>query len=50
MRGDLSGIRVYFKQLIAPNEFYYFSEHDYVYKLTPLGQYGQEMLQSFEIE
>ncbi|MBE9475364.1 MAG: hypothetical protein IMY85_10780, partial [Chloroflexi bacterium] len=48
--GDLTGFRVYFKQLIAPNEFYYFSEHGYVYKLTPLGLYGEEMLLSFEIE
>jgi hypothetical protein len=50
MRGDLTGIRIYFKQLIAPNEFYYFSEHGYVYKLTPLGLYSQEMLHSFQIE
>jgi len=48
--GDLTGFRVYFKQLIAPNEFYYFSEHGYVYKLTPLGLYGEEMLHSFQIE
>ena len=50
MLGDLTGFRVYFKQLIAPNEFYYFSEHSFVYKLTPLGLYGEEMLHSFEIE
>ena len=49
-RGDLTGFRVYFKQLIAPNEFYYFSEHGYVYKLTPLGLYAEEMLHSFQIE
>ncbi len=49
-RGDLTGFRVYFKQLIAPNEFYYFSEHGYVYKLTPSGLYGEEMLHSFQIE
>jgi hypothetical protein len=48
--GDLTGFRVHFKQLIAPNEFYYFSEHGYVYKLTPLGLYSQEMLHSFQIE
>jgi hypothetical protein len=48
--GDLTGFRVYFKQLIAPNEFYYFSEHGYVYKFTPLGLYAEEMLHSFEIE
>ena len=48
--GDQTGYRVHFIQLIAPNEFYYFSEHGYVYKLTPLGLYGEEMLHSFEIE
>lgn len=48
--GNLTGFRVYFKQLIAPNEFYYLSEHGFVYKLTPLGLYGEEMLHSFEIE
>jgi hypothetical protein len=48
--GNLSGFRVHFKQLIAPNEFFYFSEHGYVYKLTPLGLYSQEMLHSFQIE
>jgi len=48
--GDLSGFRILFKQLIAPNEFFYFSEHGYVYKLTPLGLYSQEMLHSFQIE
>lgn len=48
--GDLTGFRVKFKRLIAPNEFYYFSEHGYVYKLTPLGLYSEEMLHSFEIE
>lgn len=48
--GNLSGFRLYFIQLIAPNEFYYFSENGYVYKLTPLGPYSQEMLKSFQIE
>jgi hypothetical protein len=48
--GNLSGIRLYFIQLIAPNEFYYFSNDAYIYKLTPLGPYSQEMLQSFQIE
>ncbi len=48
--GSLSGIRMYFIQLIAPNEFYYFSKAGYIYKLTPLGPYSLEMLQSFQIE
>jgi hypothetical protein len=45
----MKGVRVYYDQLLAPNEFFYFSEHGYVYKLTPLGLYGQEMLESFRI-
>jgi len=47
---NLKGFRVYYNQLIAPNEFYFFSANDYVYKLTPLGPYSQEMLQSFQIQ
>lgn len=48
--GNLSGFRLYFIQLIAPNEFYYFSTDAYIYKLTPLGPYSQEMLHSFQVE
>lgn len=46
----LSGFRVSHKRLIAPNEFYFFSANGYVYKLTPLGIFSQEMLHSFQIE
>ncbi|MGW8226290.1 MAG: hypothetical protein ACWGOY_11180 [Anaerolineales bacterium] len=49
-QGNLSGLRVTLNQLIAPNEFYYFTEHGYVYKLTPLSTYGQEMLESFQVQ
>ena len=49
-QGDLTGLRVYFNRLSAPNEFYYFTSHGYVYKLTPLGKYSDEMLQSFQIK
>jgi hypothetical protein len=48
--GNLKGIRIYFDQLIAPNEFYYFANQDLVFKLTPLGEYNQEMLDSFQIQ
>jgi hypothetical protein len=47
---NLNGFRVYYNQLIAPNEFYFFSANGYVYKLTPLGSYSQEMLHSFNIQ
>ena len=49
-RGDLTGWRVYFNRLRAPNEYYYFSSHGYVYKLTPLGKYSEQMLHSFQIK
>jgi hypothetical protein len=49
-QNKLSGLRVSLNQMIAPNEFYYFTEHGYVYKLTPLSTYGQEILESFEIQ
>ena len=48
--GDLQGYRVISNRLMAPNEFYFFEGSQYIYKLTPLGQYSQEMLQSFKIE
>jgi hypothetical protein len=48
--GDLSGVRATLNQMIAPHEFYYFADQGYVYRLTPLGEYGQQMLESFQIE
>ena len=48
--GKLNGIRVSLDQLIAPNQFYYFADQGLVYKLTPLGEYGQQMLESFQIK
>ncbi|MFC1922289.1 hypothetical protein ACFLY4_03280 [Chloroflexota bacterium] len=47
---DLTGWRVYFNRLSAPNEYYFFSSHGYVYKLTPLGNYSEQMLHSFQIK
>jgi hypothetical protein len=47
---NLSGYRVYYNQLIAPNEFFFFSANGYVYKLIPLGPYSLEMVHSFQIQ
>jgi hypothetical protein len=47
--GGLTGIKISFKTLRAPNMYYYFQEMGNTYKLTPLGQYGEEMLASFQI-
>ncbi|HJW89687.1 MAG TPA: hypothetical protein VJ436_03495 [Anaerolineales bacterium] len=46
----LKGFRIVLKILLAPNTFYYFSVGDYIYKLTPLGEYSEEMLQSFKVK
>lgn len=48
--GDLQGYRVRTNLMMAPNEFYFFEGGSYIYKLTPMGEYSQEMLQSFRIE
>ncbi len=47
--GDLQGYRVSTNLLMAPNEFYFFSGNGYVFKLTPMGAYSQEMLESFKL-
>ena len=47
--GDLPGFKVFDKNLRAPNTHYYFQEKGMTYKLTPLGEYGEEMLKSFQI-
>jgi hypothetical protein len=47
---NLDGFRVSYKQLIAPNEFFFFSSPEYAYKLTPLGPFSPEMVQSFTIQ
>jgi len=46
---NLNGLRVFFKNLIAPNQVYYLSDQGYVYRLIPMGEFSQEMLASFQI-
>lgn len=48
--GNMVGIRVILMQLIAPNQFYYFAQDGYIYKLTPLGPYAVDMLSSFQVK
>jgi hypothetical protein len=48
--GDLSGYKIMSKHPLGPNEFYYFAHGDYIFKLTPLGQYSNDILLSFQIE
>jgi hypothetical protein len=47
--GDLTGFRAIDNRLAAPNEFYFFLSDGYIYKLTPLGVYGEDILQSFRV-
>jgi len=47
--GKLTGLRASTNRMLAPNEFFFFAGNGMVYKLTPLGPYSTEMLQSFAI-
>jgi hypothetical protein len=45
----LKGFEVAIDHPLTPNVFYYFAHEDYVYKLIPLGQYSENILESFQI-
>lgn len=47
--GELDGYKVSFNLLRAPNTHYYLPGNGKVYRLTPLGIYDHEMLESFQI-
>ena len=47
--GTGEGWRVVLPILVAPRESYYYATERYVYRLTPLGPYSQEMLDSFRL-
>lgn len=47
--GKLTGLSASTNRAMAPNEFYFFTGNGMIYKLTPLGPYSTEMLQSFAI-
>ena len=49
IEGAQEALRVALRQQLAPNEFVYVSTARYVYRLTPLGQHGEEMLASFRL-
>jgi hypothetical protein len=48
--GAGEGLRVRNAMQLAPNEFYYFARGKYIFKLTPLGQYSEQMLDSFRLK
>jgi hypothetical protein len=43
----VQGVRVISPLMIAPNEFYYVAKGNYIYKLTPMGKYSEQMLATF---
>ena len=47
--GELDGYKVSLNLLRAPNNHYYFPGNGMVYRLTPLGNYDDEMLESFKM-
>ncbi|HEX6291779.1 MAG TPA: hypothetical protein VFZ66_21515 [Herpetosiphonaceae bacterium] len=47
--GNLRGYLVALQTMQAPNQFYFVSHGQYVYRLTPLGHFSAEMLRSFKI-
>lgn len=46
----LDGFRITLPILLAPNEFIYFGSDTYIYRLTLLGEYAEQMLQSFQLQ
>lgn len=50
LKGAKEGYRVRNMIQLAPNEFYYASGNKYVYRLTPLGPHGPDMVASFRFE
>lgn len=43
-----SGVRLSSQLLLAPNEFIYLPHESYVFKLTPLGEFSEQMLATFK--
>lgn len=48
--GKQQGVQVSLNTMMAPNQFYYLAHGSYIYRLTPLGQYGIQMLGSFTLQ
>jgi hypothetical protein len=47
--GGQQGIQVSGNTMLAPNQFHYTAHGAYVYRLTPLGPYAMQMLDSFKL-
>ena len=48
--GAGEGLRLRNAMQLAPNEFYFFARGKYIFKLTPLGEFSEEMLNSFRLD
>lgn len=48
--GAEDGLRLRYAVQLAPNDFYYFARGKYIFRLTPLGLHGEEMLNSFRFD
>jgi len=46
--GGVAGLKVTLMQEMAPNQFFFVAKGNYVYKLTPMGLYGNAMLGTFK--
>jgi len=49
LAGAQEGLRVQQRQQLAPNDFYYFTNGNNVFALTPLGAHSAEILASFRL-
>jgi len=47
--GGQAGLRVSLMTMMAPNQFYYVAQGPYIYRLTPLGPFSEQMLASFKL-
>jgi hypothetical protein len=48
--GGIPGLRVTSQLMLAPNIFYYVAREGYVYRFTPLGLHGEQILESVRFE
>ncbi len=46
--GNLQGTRISLNILLAPNEFVYFGSSTFIYRLTLLGPFAPQIIQSFK--
>jgi hypothetical protein len=50
VEGAREGVRIDKMEQLAPNQFYYVATKQYVFRLTPLGEHGPDMVASFRLK